>query len=482
MEQKVIERLRYRRQYVLAPKAIECPFLHNKKNITGNYILYSHLDLLVTDHSEKDLRLVLLGDMFDFEEPKKNNKDILKDLASLDFEQFIDKFADYAGRYVLLYLRNNKLILFHDTAAARKICYCRKDDNWWFSSHSHLLAKVLGLAHTTDPERLKFYDSIQYAELNNSDVGDSTRYDAMKQVLPNHYFDVEKNKSIRFWPNKEIGPQSFTEAAVKCAAIVKGHVESIANRYEIMIPVTAGKDSRLLTAASRNIKDKVYYYVNKEKSLSDQHQDIYIPKKLFRKLKIDFHVQDIQHTEVDEDFRKVYYENNPYASASYLPHIYNYFKHFQNKVNLPGNFAFSEWGDPQKVSPFEIANNHFLGKYNFALEYFSEWLKECKPLCEKYKIVTPIMSYWEERMTNWGAQTQLEKDIAQEDFNPYNSRLLVTNFMSVESKYTDEPKCLLHREMTKILWSEVLQVPTNPYLRNFGLRVKSKLRTYKLLR
>ncbi|MBA7528569.1 hypothetical protein ES705_20756 [subsurface metagenome] len=484
MEQKEIERLRFRRQYILAPKAIESPFLHEKRNVTKNYILYSHVDLLVTENIKNDLRLFLLGDIFDYEVPQKNNKAILEDLASLDYEHFIEQFSNYAGRYVLLYIYKNKMILLHDTTATRRIYYCRKDDDWWFSSQSHLLAKVLDLTSTKDPDKLNFYNSIQYLEHNNSDVGDSTRYDEIKQVLPNHYFDVNENKTIRFWPDKKIETEPYKEVAEKCAAIVKGYIESIAARYEIMIPVTAGKDSRLLAAASHKIRDKVFYYINKENNLTNQHHDIYIPKKLFKKLNVDFHVLDIYNTEIDEDFKKVYFENNPYASASYLPHIYYYFRNFQYKVNLPGNFAASYWRgnrlNPQEITPQAIANFHFLGKFNFALKYFSEWLNNCQQLCDQYNIKIPTLNYWEERMTNWGAQTQLEKDIAQEDFNPFNSRLLVKLFISVEDKYTAKPKYLLQKEIIKILWPEMLKMPINPFFRNFFLGLQTKLRVYKL--
>ena len=85
-------------------------------------------------------------------------------------------------------------------------------------------------------------------------------------------------------------------------------------------------------------------------------------------------------------------------------------------------------------------------------------------------------------MTNWGAQTQLEKDIAQEDFNPLNSRLLAIQFMSVDDKFIQNPKYLLQKEIVRILWPELLTMPINPILRNYAIRVLKKIGLIKYLK
>ncbi|MCK4747355.1 MAG: hypothetical protein KAT15_09980, partial [Bacteroidales bacterium] len=66
MQQDEIARLRYRRQYLVSPVAVVCPFLHNSYDLGGGNTLYAHPDLNVTEYAENGIRIFLLGDMFDY--------------------------------------------------------------------------------------------------------------------------------------------------------------------------------------------------------------------------------------------------------------------------------------------------------------------------------------------------------------------------------------------------------------------------------
>lgn len=75
--------------------------------------------------------------------------------------------------------------------------------------------------------------------------------------------------------------------------------------------------------------------------------------------------------------------------------------------------------------------------------------------------------YWEERMGNWGSQTSMDKDIAQEDINPFNSRNLVMLYLSVHPKYLELPFFRLYLEVIRHLWPELLVLPVkNRCLKN----------------
>jgi hypothetical protein len=247
--------------------------------------------------------------------------------------------------------------------------------------------------------------------------------------------------------------------------MIKGYIDGIALRYRIMLPVTAGKDSRTLLSATKAIKNDVFYYINKEKSLSLKSNDVKIPKLLLDKLGLDFHIVELNNL-MDEDFAKIYYENNEFASDSYLPHIYNYYLNHGNEVNLPGNFvasAFDMYGKSTKgISAIKLAKFNWVKKYKFAVDIYSRWLEESLPVSKKFKYNLWALFYWEERMANWGTQVQLDKDIAQEDINPFNSRLLIEYFFSVKPYYIDRPGFQLYMNIMKTLWPEVLLVPTNP--------------------
>jgi hypothetical protein len=482
MKQEEIERLRYRRQYVLAPKEFNCPFLYNRYPIGSQYYLYSHIDLPVSTYCEQNSTVILLGDMFDFVNPEYTNTDILKNIIDVEFNNVVVRTAKYSGRYVLVFINKNTISLVHDLTACRKIYYGKFENNVWCASQPHLLAKILGIGKTSDQERLTFYNSPDFIRLFNSNVGNLTIYDGIFQVLPNHYFDLPGCKSVRYWPNSKIIRIPVNQAAGECSKMIKGYLKSIANRYELMIPITAGKDSRILLAATREYCDQVFYYINKGDDLTDKSSDIAVPSRLLSILGLRLNILDPT-KDVDMDFQKVYFENNDAASIEFLPFIYNYYKHFSHKVNLPGNIASAGFEIfkfvPENVNAYFLAYSYKLSKYKFAVDYYEGWLKECKELCKENGINIMSLFYWEERLGNWGTQIQLEKDIAQEDFNPFNSRILVSYFLSVHHKYISSPYYGLHKRIILKLWPSALQVGINL---SFKLQIKKVLYRLGLLK
>jgi hypothetical protein len=76
-----------------------------------------------------------------------------------------------------------------------------------------------------------------------------------------------------------------SEVAKICAVIIKGFAESIALRYnKLMLPVTAGKDSRVLLAATKDFWKNIYFYLNKEPQLSEKDSDFAVSKRLLSRL------------------------------------------------------------------------------------------------------------------------------------------------------------------------------------------------------
>jgi hypothetical protein len=467
----------YRRQYLLVPGNIDCPFTGQTHSITGKYTLYSHADLPFCMARKAKTTLYLLGDLFDYRAPSKDNKAILHDLVILDFQQLIEEVGHYSGRFVILYVKNSRILLLHDAMATRKIYYANQHYELWIASQPHLLAKVMGIKHTVDKAKVLFYKSEVFHQLHNASIGNTTCYDEIFQVMPNHFLNVSSFKIKRYWPNKTIKYQPVGEVVEQCAEMINGFMNSIANRYNVMLPVTAGKDSRMLLAGSYNCKEKIFYYVNKEKGLNPESADLKMPLKLFKQLGLDFHILD-PYIEIDNDFKSVYFSNNPYASKKYLPHIFNYYKNYADRINLPGNIASAGYElynyKEMKISAESLAHLNNVGMYKFAVEYYDQWLNNCKDICALSNLTLLHLFYWEERMGNWGSQVQMDKDIAQEDINPFNSRHLVETFLSVPGKYLERPDFLLQRKIINHLWPELLHVPINPG------KLKTKLKILKL--
>jgi|WetSurMetagenome_2_1015567.scaffolds.fasta_scaffold06840_1 hypothetical protein len=466
MDRAELNKLNYRRQYVLSPNTIVCPFEHNVITVNNKFHLYVHTDLPVNQYCQNNVQLILLGDIFDYRYTRLDNAAILKNIADSDFKVVLEKLAGYAGRFVLFFVGQNSVTVVHDASATRKVFYCNHKDGYWLSSQPHLLARLAGIPVSGDASKISFYGSEAFRILNNSNIGDTTIYDAVFQLLPNHYLELGKAAPIRYWPNKKISRISANEAADKCSLMLKGYVESMANRYELMVPVTAGKDSRTILSATRSISDKVYYYINQEKNLNEHSNDIKIPKRILASLNLEFHINDIYKLPIDYDFKEIYTQDMPYPLYNFLPHVNTYYHNFNNKVNLPGLFvgaAYEMYGTYTKgITPEMLAIINNVNEFPHAREYYKRWFNGIKDICQQDNVNLFILFYWEERLANWGTQIQMFKDIAQEDFMPFNSRELIECICSVHPRYLDRSGYLLHRKIMRRLWPETLKEPFNP--------------------
>jgi hypothetical protein len=478
METGEMNLLSYRRQYLLVTKKINCPFVGHTHTINERYTLYAHVDLAVCKVSKGDTSIYLLGDLFDYRDPSKGNKSILNDLITCNFEQLTELIAHYSGRFVIIFTRNGLIHLLHDAMATRKIYYVFHNKELWMASQPHLLAKVTGIRHTANKEKLLFYNSEAFHQLHNASIGNTTCYDGIFQLMPNHFLDVSSFQVKRYWPNRAVHFRPVNEVVEQCSEMINGFMEGIANRYKVMLPVTAGKDSRMLMAGSGKCKEKIFFYVNREKCLNPESADLKIPVKLFNRLGLNFHVID-PYLDIDDDFKTVYFSNNPYASEKFLPHIYNYYKNYADRVNLPGNIASAGYElynyKEMEITAESLAHLNNVGTYKYAISYYESWLNSCKDICAVSNLTLLHLFYWEERMGNWGSQVQLDKDIAQEDINPFNCRKLVETFLSVPGKFLERPDFLLQRKIISHMWPELLQVPINPG------RLKRTLKLLKLI-
>jgi hypothetical protein len=65
-------------------------------------------------------------------------------------------------------------------------------------------------------------------------------------------------------------------------------------------------------------------------------------------------------------------------------------------------------------------------------------------------------------MGSWQAQSQLEWDIVQEVFTPFNSRELLDYMLRMDMSYRQGHNPKLYIDTMKLFWNEVLNEPINP--------------------
>ncbi len=70
--------------------------------------------------------------------------------------------------------------------------------------------------------------------------------------------------------------------------------------------------------------------------------------------------------------------------------------------------------------------------------------------------------YWEHKMGSWQAQSQLEWDIVQEQYTPYNPSGLLELLLGTHADIGSVPDYMLYYRMCSLLWSDAMVEPVNP--------------------
>lgn len=461
------KRLLFRRQFLLSREPIPELGYWNHLVLKNEFHLYAHPDLNVSSANMGERNIILIGYILDYRNAQKTNQDIVNDIikSTDSFSSFIKNIKIYAGQYVLIYLDNDKFNLLHDPLGLREVYYCHVLNRIICGSQPNLIVKFAQpeILPTKNDMKFNFFkNELPKVRQGRLWVGDETYYDEIKHLLPNHCFDINKQRAFRYWPNEPIQKLYLNEAVDRACEYLKGILRSASNRYQLMMAVTAGNDTRTLLAASRDIRNKIYYFINKHKNMDDKHPDILVPKAIFEKINLPFHVHEYDQN-VPVQFEKIFFNNVFLASKKYLPVIYNiYYKKHSSKINLlgVGEIGRGFYGKrPRKLTGYFLARALKYKDSLFAIKECQKWLNEAEPISEFYNVDIMTLLLWEQLLGNWGVVADSESDIAIEYFDPFNSHYLYEVLLGVDKKYAEDR---LFGEIINKMWPELLEFPINP--------------------
>jgi hypothetical protein len=477
----VYDRLRFRRQFILSRVAIRELNEWQRVQI-GDHHLQAHPDLELTEVKDGHQTVVLLGYLFDPAHPLRRNGEIIQEILrkTSGFHGVLGCIRPLAGRYVLMYLFERLLWVLHDPLGLREVYYTTIPSNVICGSQPNLLDTFSDpkLGVTQDRRILDFYErDIKQVRSGRLWVGDETYYSDVKHLLPNHYLDVVALRAARYWPSQRLERISLRTAVKDSCQYLEGVLKAVTSRYEVMMAVTSGIDSRSLLAASRDVKDKVYYFINKQPGLTERSGDIRVPRMMFERLDIPFHVHEMS-VDVETHFREVFLGNVFMATELILPTIYNvYYKNHPTKVNLlgVGEIGRDYYGKaPRDVDGYYLARCLRYKNSAYATWQCQKWLDETRGVASACNVDIMKLLLWEGLLGNWGAVGNSESDIAIEEFDPYDSHYIYEIMLSV-----DPAEGSLFEAMFREMWPELLKFPFNPpeglsdwvkgLLRRFGL-------------
>jgi len=466
-----LKELRFSRQFLLGPRTFVLTNHWKATPLEKSLILSTHPKLDFEIETAGSCTLVLLGYIIDPFNPAKTSAEILTDIIekATDVLTVIDATIHLSGRWVLIYFDSQDSVIFTDPYGLRQVYYHVNNEGFWCGSQPEIIKAATGLDLNKNKNFLEFITSLNYQSTECALVGNKTRYADCYHLLPNHFLNLNTGSSIRFFPQKKPSSVTVDNAIQIASSILKGSMDAISQRFSAMLAVTAGWDTRLLFAATKNVSSRFVYYVDRMGALPPYHPDVQVPQRLFQKLGLNFVVKNSRE-DPPEWFMKILSQS--VSEARLLPKtrmIYGVFSEGLKSIDVNGNgsevcrnfydkFSLISGDNPTTA---ELAG--FMGYYKskFVKNELADWENGLE-LNGTFGYHILDLLYWEQRMSNWGAHYASEQDVSIEDFKPFNNRLLVITLLSLPREYRSGPRFPIYTKLIEEMWPEALAEPINP--------------------
>jgi len=468
------KRLLFRRQFILGPRFVEGFPSWKRIEAETSIRLTVHPDLPAHERRSQDRWIVLLGYILDPFRPEDRDAEILQRLlrhihGGGTRESLIRLTHPLGGRWVLIVDDGRSRWLFTDPCGYRQVFYARTQSRGlWCASQTGILAEVLDVVE--DRDAMVFLRAYRRREPEFWWPGDRSPYKEIHHLQPNHYLDLETGACHRFWPDGDLATRTPEEVIPESAQLLQGLIQSASRRFELAHTITAGWDTRLILAASRAIRDRLYCFTLMYWNLTRNSRDIRIPSILLPRLGLTHHVV-VCPSRMEKWFREIYTRNVTMARICHGPIAQGMYEHLpEGRVIVKGNampITRSSWRRRLRSQRPDLENQSLdaetlawlTGRPEpFAVEAIKQWLSRVG----RSNVHVLDLLYWEEREGNWQATSQSEWDIVQEAFVPFNCRLLLTKMLSLPLPEREKPANKAQRNLLLYLWPEVLSEPCNP--------------------
>lgn len=464
--------LLYRRQYVIGPRAYIPNQYWQSVKLNDQLYLSVHQDLPFVIERKNGELIAFIGIAFDPFHPEYEETNILESLFAQteDLESLIEATTPLVGRWVIYYQKGESSYLFNDTFGYRQIFYYQDGDEKWCASQPELIREQCRLDYESDPLFLDFLQSSDVPKMEYHWYGNQTLYKNCFHLIPNNYLNINTFQQIRFFPNKPIPVREIDEVVDESADILIKIFAAITNRYNVKMPITAGWDSRLLLAASKNFRNKIEYFNDRFGFLAPDFRDVWVPKEMDEKLSLNI---DFRNTTADLPAWFVSLLGRNVTGGYIFPKnrmIFDKLIRNETTLNLNGvggeivrNFFDRHLKqDQSKITIEEIVPLlGFQEKQPYVEKQLTEWASQLN-LSPEYRYTILDLMVWEQTMGNWGAIWPAQQDIAVEEIHPFNCRLLLNVMMACPIELRTLPRFPLFREIIRKLWPELLEIPINP--------------------
>ena len=458
----------FRNQYIISNSAMdELENFHSFQFCRLFVQIEKQLRFAISDG--RAARILMIGFAFDSLFPEMTMQQIADELA--DFEVGTDDFFKYlqsiTGRYAIFVGQSDLELVVGDACMFRQVLIGSHHNSEVYTSSLKLFYQQFETElHSTDV----INQLVTHPDYKRNECASYSpqEIDArFKRLIPNHCYHVKRKEiaRVKFFWNSSL--KSDDDCLTAGYAMLKNSYQALLKDYVPYQPLTAGIDSRILLAASKEFQQSVNYYLfNFNNKSSDV--DSTVASQIASDLKLNFRL--ITPSEIRPDFAELF------AKEHVVPRILDktrciqyHFDHHRDKniLNINGNggeiFRYYYGYSKHAVRPERLYYySHYWRRFELLEESISAWYTEAGPFAKQQQIYLLDLFYWELKMGTWGAQYPLEQDIAIEEYSPFNNKEFILTMLQIEPRKRKMPQSIASKLFIEKAWPELNRYPVNP--------------------
>lgn len=369
----------------------------------------------------------------------------------IEYEKYL------GGKYILLFKSNEQYYLQGDATCSIPIFYntegifvCSSNCNYIVELKKYRVDSAFSLIRAS-------------GDISQAMPYDITPYKQIKQLIPNHYVNINKQSAVRF-VNSENEQKAITieEATNNVFPMIENLLHFYHRNFKIYCPITSGRDSRVVLSFLMKNKDEFSCYTIKHPEHNEYTQDIIIPVELCKKINIEH--QLVEDLLVPESLKNEI--DNLLGADNYskrtLRIAYTIKEYFGDGAILNGDIIgqVGKCSLHRDIPTIFATPSYFRCKlHNYskgAKVQLQEWIKEIETSGEKVNLFD--MFSIENRMGRWAGQENLiYNTLGQVYLNIFNCRSFIYTWTAVERK--ERKYALLHVDLIKKTCKTLLEIP-----------------------
>ncbi len=466
--------LLFRRQFILSPKPHSRlkAWQHAK---AGPYTLLVHPDCPLTCATHENRTALLVGYALDPRKPKATDADLAMRMARSETVEGISIcLYGLSGRFLVFLIERDTMRIFPDACGLRSLFWTLHDGQFYAATQPTLLGKKVTLTPSVAYDQYFKSQYIKNKPEHYHPAGVSL-FEGVHQLVPNHYLEVatgrkqrDRVRHTRFYPSRPLTRLSLDEGVDAFTELLSGSLDAASRRSRLAVALSAGLDSRLILAAAGPFVS-AFTFINRDPA--EMKHDLDIPAALAERFGFAHHVIDARKP-MDQRFRAFYNANTD------IPHSEHWGRRARAMHDLFANGQMAVKGDGGEIMrryhyrysrhPRITSHHYFLNLLKqwkgipFIAHALRDWFNGVRPSAERTGHQLLDLYYWEHGMGGWMARNQLEWDISQEVFTPFNNRELLEIALGVDELHRRLPDNTFFIRAIEKLWPDLLLEPIYP--------------------